>query len=60
MFNGPRPLGWNCDVHHCPKIERLMKIIGQLSREEQIMEERGVSAKEARRMFRAEFMESFI
>lgn len=60
MFTGSRPLGWNCDVHGCKKLERLMKIIGQLSREQQIMEETGCTRDQARSRFREEFMESFI
>lgn len=60
MFKGGKPLGWRCDVHGCPKLERLTKIIGQLSREQQIMEETGCSAKDARNKFRMEFMKSYL
>ena len=60
LFNGARPLGWKCDVHGCPKLERLMKIIGQLTREQQIMEEDGCNRAEARQRFTRDFMESFI
>ncbi len=60
LSKGGRPLGWRCDVHGCPKIERLMKIIGQLTREQQIMEEIGCDRKTARMRFMTEFMESFI
>lgn len=60
MFQGNKPLGWNCDVHHCNKLESLTKIIGQLSREQQIMEEQKCDRNTARSYFRKEFMESFL
>lgn len=60
MFKGGKPLGWRCDVHGCPKLERLTKIIGQLSREQQIMEETGCSRDEARIKFRQDFMKSYL
>lgn len=60
LYKGDKPLGWRCDVHGCPKLERLMKIIGQLSREQQIMEEDKCDRHTAREKFRKEFMESFI
>ena len=60
LYRGDKPLGWRCDVHGCNKLERLTKIIGQLSREQQIMEENHCSRDEARERFRKEFMESFI
>lgn len=60
MFSGFRPAGWSCDVHHCPKLERLMKIIGQLTREQQIMECAGVSRKAARKIFIEEFMGGYV
>ena len=60
LYKGDKPLGWRCDVHGCSKLERLTKIIGQLSREEQIMEETKCTISEARKQFIQEFNESFL
>lgn len=35
MFHGARPSGWECDVHHCPKLEKTVKQQAQLAWEKE-------------------------
>lgn len=65
LFIGARPKGWSCDVHHCPKMERLMKIIGQLVYEKKYLIEKyslpfTEDEDEAREAFRQLFGKSFL
>ena len=65
MFQGQRPAGWSCDVHHCPKLERLMKCVGQLAYEKSWLIEKyslpfTEDSDEAREAFRRKFGESYL
>lgn len=31
MFLGQRPVGWSCDVHHCPKLDIVVEQEAQLA-----------------------------
>lgn len=63
--NDKRGLGWSCDVHHCPKLERLMKIVGQQAYEFSYLADKyGLpftdAQEEARESFRSKAGESFL
>lgn len=65
MYEGKPPLGWACDVHHCRKLEKLMKIVGQITWEKQYLVEKyslpfTEDMDEAREAFRDKFKESYL
>ena len=60
LFQGQRPRGWNCDIHHCPKLERMGKIIGQLAWEKHHIAETGCTEEEARDSFRLRYGKAYV
>lgn len=57
LFQGARPRGWGCDVHHCPKLMRLMRALGQMAWERDHERKGGEGAREA---FRRRYGKSYL